>query len=58
MILRYPLLRADVTEYRALLMIVATHLYVLNHPPVEKKSQARYFFRSLFSRAANRFINE
>jgi hypothetical protein len=35
MILRYPLFKADVAEYRFLLLVVSTHNYFLNHPPVE-----------------------
>lgn len=51
MIMRNPLLRADVAEYRALLTIVSTHGYFINQSAVEKQSLSWDFFRSLFSRA-------
>src|SRR6202453_523636 len=54
MILRNPIFKADIAEYRFLLMVVSAHINYLNHLLVETESLIRYtspFFRKLFSRA-------
>ncbi|HEV2483946.1 MAG TPA: hypothetical protein VGT08_00260 [Terracidiphilus sp.] len=50
MILRHPLFKPDVAEYRFLLLVVYAYINFLNHLRVETTSLNRYisaFFRKL-----------
>ncbi len=50
MILQYPLFKADVAEYRFLLLAVSAHNYFLDHPTVENIAPGpipQPFFRNL-----------